>query len=312
MLPPPPPWRKFDGGPVQPTPPEDDAENTRRLGSLIMTSPGGNSSLEVDTVNAALLLRRPLLVTGRPGTGKSALGYRIARELRLGKVLRWSITSRSTLKHGLYDYDAIGRVEAASINGAATGGIGDYLMLGALGTALLPYERPRVLLIDEIDKSDIDLPNDLLSVFEDGEYTIPELMRLDKVQPEIEVRTVDGGVAVVRHGRVRCRAFPMIVITSNEEREFPPAFLRRCLRFHIEDPTVEQLATMIYAHFGADETGLAGRLAQAFFERSCRLKGLATDQLLNSMHLVTSDAYTEDELWDRLIDTVWQRLSETE
>jgi MoxR-like ATPase len=312
MLPPPPPWRKFDGGPVQPPPPEDHAENTRRLGSMIMTPPNGSTPLEVDTVNAALLLRRPLLVTGRPGTGKSALAYRIARELRLGKVLRWTITSRSILKHGLYEYDAIGRVEAASINDGAHGGIGDYLTLGALGTALLPYEQPRVLLIDEIDKSDIDLPNDLLSVFEEGEYTIPELMRLDKVQPEIDVRTIDGGVAVVRHGRVRCRAFPMIVITSNEEREFPPAFLRRCLRLHIDDPTVEQLAAMIYAHFGADETGLANRLARAFFERSRRLNGLATDQLLNSMHLVTSDAYTEDELWGRLIDTVWQRLSEAE
>jgi MoxR-like ATPase len=312
LLPPPPPWRRFDGGPPQPPPPEDDAENTRRLGSMVSNQRDGSSALEVETVNAALLLRRPLLVTGRPGTGKSALAYRIARELGLGKVLRWTITSRSTLKHGLYDYDAIGRVEAASINDGVTGGIGDYLTLGPLGTALLPYEQPRVLLVDEIDKSDIDLPNDLLSVFEDGDYTIPELMRLDKVQPAIEVRTADGGVAMVRHGRVRCRAFPMIVITSNEEREFPPAFLRRCLRLHIEDPTVEQLAAMIYAHFGADETGRTRRMAHAFFERSRQLKGLATDQLLNSMYLVTSAAYTEDELWERLIDTVWQRLSEAE
>jgi MoxR-like ATPase len=312
MLPPPPPWRKFDGGPVQPPPPEDDAENTRRLGAMIVTSPDGGSAQEINLVNSALLLRRPLLVTGRPGTGKSALAYRIARELRLGKVLRWTITSRSTLKHGLYDYDAIGRVEAASINDGATGGIGDYLTLRALGTALLPCERPRVLLIDEIDKSDIDLPNDLLSVFEDGEYDIAELMRLDKVQPEIEVRTADGGVAVVRHGRVRCRAFPMIVITSNGEREFPPAFLRRCLRLRIQDPTVEQLASTVLAHFHGDQNSLSWELVRSFFERSRRLGGLATDQLLNAVYLVTSGAYTEDELWDSLVDSVWQRLTEAE
>ncbi|QUQ62447.1 AAA family ATPase [Kutzneria sp. CA-103260] len=313
-IPAPPPWRAFDGEPVQPPPPEDDAENRRRLGSVTPTQASA-SQREVDSVNLSLLLRRPLLVTGRPGTGKSGLAYRIARELKLGRVLRWTITSRSTLNSGLYEYDAIGRVEAANARRAPSQEreVGDFLTLGPLGTALLPYERPRVLLIDEIDKSDIDLPNDLLSVFEDGEYTIRELVRLAKVAPEIEVHTADPDrTAVIRRGRVRCRAFPMVVITSNDEREFPPAFLRRCLRMHIEDPDVDQLAAMVHAHFRGKESPRSSELIQEFVARSRRVDGLAADQLLNAVHLVTSEEYSYDELWDGLIDTVWQRLTEAE
>jgi len=313
-IPDPPPWRAFDGGPVLPPPPEDDAENRRRLGSVSPAQPSA-SQREVDSVNLSLLLRRPLLVTGRPGTGKSALAYRIARELKLGRVLRWTITSRSTLNSGLYDYDAIGRVEAANARRKPSEEreVGDFLTLGPLGTALLPYERPRVLLVDEIDKSDIDLPNDLLSVFEDGEYTIKELARLAKVAPEIEVHTADPDrTAVIRRGRVRCRAFPMIVITSNDEREFPPAFLRRCLRMHIEDPDVDQLAAMVHAHFRGKESARSRDLIQEFVARSRRVDGLAADQLLNAVHLVTSEEYSYDELWDGLIDSVWQRLTEAE
>ena len=312
MLPPPPPWRKFDGGPVQPPPPEDDAENTRRLGAMIVTSPDGGSAQEVNLVNSALLLRRPLLVTGRPGTGKSALAYRIARELRLGKVLRWTITSRSTLKHGLYDYDAIGRVEAASINDGATGGIGDYLTLRALGTALLPYELPRVLLVDELDKSDIDLPNDLLSVFEDGEFPIQELIRVQDRTPEVMVHAADTGVkAPVRNGVVRCHAFPIIVITTNGEREFPAALMRRCLTVEISDPNVNRLAEMVTAHFQDNANGVARDLVNRFVAARENKGGLAADQLFNAVHLATSGAFdpAENENWSDLLDAIWHRLS---
>lgn len=314
VIPDPPPWRAFDGGPVQPPPPEDDAESHRRLGSVSPQQPSASPN-EVEMVNAALLLRRPLLVTGRPGTGKSALAYRIARELKLGRVLHWPITSRSTLNSGLYDYDAIGRVEAANARQAPSDEreIGDFLTLGPLGTALLPYERPRVLLVDEIDKCDIDLPNDLLSVFEDGKYSIRELARVAKATSDIDVHTADPGrTAVIRDGLVQCRAFPMIVITSNEEREFPPAFLRRCLRMRIEDPDVAQLSAMVHAHFRGKESPHSMELIEQFVARSRRDGGLAADQLLNAVHLVTSGEYTYDELWDRLIDRVWQRLTEAE
>lgn len=316
-LPPPPPWRDFSGGPVQPAPPEEAAEATRRLGAVV---PAGHSvdQYEVDMVNAALYLRRPLLVTGRPGTGKSALAYRIARELGLGRVLRWPITSSTTLAGGLYDYDAIGRVQAAGAKQAGVAeragevdtDIGGFITLGPLGTALLPYALPRVLLIDEIDKSDIDLPNDLLAVLEEGEYQIRELVRLARTEPAVEVFTGDPGEAATIHGGVvRCRAFPVIVITSNGEREFPPAFLRRCLRLEMPDPDVDTLAGMVAAHFQGKQTEHTAALINSFVDKSAREGGLAADQLLNAVHLATSGAYQPDGSWQRLVDALWRRLS---
>ncbi|MFD7965903.1 AAA family ATPase [Streptomyces zaomyceticus] len=236
---------RFDGGPVLPPVPAGNAESDRRLGVVGRATPRQDAH-DIDMINTALLLRRPLLVTGRPGIGKSTLAYLVARELGLGRVLHWGITSRSTLRSGLYEYDAIGRAQAslgrgrtglpvpsqATGSGAEDGSggarIGDFVRLGPLGTALLPYELPRVLLIDELDKSDIDLPSDLLHVLENGSYDIPELVRARHQEGEARVFTDDPDQAVtVTDGRVKCRAFPFIVITSNGERHFPPAFLRR-------------------------------------------------------------------------------------
>ncbi|MDX8031681.1 hypothetical protein SK803_15760 [Lentzea sp. BCCO 10_0856] len=231
------------------------AEVHRRIGALPRT-PRKPQPLEVLMVNAAIYLRRPLLVTGDPGTRKSSLAYLISRELGLGPTLRWPITSRTVLKDGLYLYDAIGRVQAAANLDAGEGesGVGDYVHLGPLGTALLPCDLPRVLLIDELDKGDIDLPNDLLNVFEEGEYDILGLVRLARKQADPPVFTADrGGSAVVRNGAVRCRQFPIVIITSNGEREFPPAFLRRCLRLHFEAPDFDQLGGMVAAHLGETE-----------------------------------------------------------
>lgn len=153
-LPPPPPWRDFDGGPVVPGPPPDDAATTLRLLGAGDTSSQAVSDQEVDMVNAALLLRRPLIVTGPLGSGKSSLAYRVSRELGLGRVLHWRITNSSTLSEGLYGYDAIGRLQDAAVRGAphdrvgeghpdqdgrtTAGSIGDFFQLGPLGTALIP------------------------------------------------------------------------------------------------------------------------------------------------------------------------------
>ncbi|HEU5332403.1 MAG TPA: MoxR family ATPase [Actinocrinis sp.] len=322
-LPDPPPWRTFRATVVQPPSAAPDEDSERKLGRPNPAWPRRAGRRECDMVNAAIRLRRPLLVTGPPGAGKSALAYRVARELGLGRVLKWPVTSHTTLRSGLYEYDAIGRAQAAATvravhaaaapadngDGAAEPGVGDFVRLGPVGTALLPYERPRVLLIDELDKSDIDLPNDLLHIFEDGEFTIPELVRVRQHASEVPVYTDDPGlVAVIRDGRLRCRAFPIVVITSNGEREFPPAFLRRCLPLEIPPPDAGDLASMIRAQLPRLHEDPRG-LIQDFMTRAER-NPLARDQLLNALYLIMSGAYGEDlEAQQGLIDSVLHSLS---
>ncbi|WP_131738587.1 AAA family ATPase [Actinomadura roseirufa] len=331
VLPDPPPWRAFNGGPLQPPPPRDHRQLRRRLGS-----PGpvlGIDDAEIDAVNAALYLRRPLLVLGRPGVGKSTLAYKISSELGLGRVLRWPIGSRSTLRGGLYDYDAIGRAQETVWRdhggalarpgpaGARDGvpapspppdaaSIGDFIHLGPLGTALLPYRTPRVLLIDELDKGDEDLPNDLLDVFEEGSFTVPELVRAANRAPQVTVHTADpGGRAVLTGGQVECRAFPLIVITSNGEREFPPALLRRCLRFELTEPSPDRLADMIAGHLGRRDDEEARALLVRFLRQRETAPELSGDQLMNAVYLATSGRLASDDSLDRVLDLLWRRLT---
>jgi len=302
----PPPWRDFPGDDDLPAPPPNAAETQRRLGSDTVAHVSDRRT--VDMVNAAIYLSRPLIVTGRPGTGKSALAHLISRELGLGRVLQWPITSRATLRSGLYEYDAFGHAQAVGSGGELD--IGNFIHLGPLGTALLPHRLPRVLLIDELDKSDIDLPNDLLSVFEEGEFTIRELVRVRDRDPQVMVHAEDPGVrALVRDGIVRCHAFPIVVITSNEEREFPSALLRRCLTVRIPDPTTARLAEMVAAHFQGSTNSRIGDLIHRFVEQRQEKDGLAVDQLLNAVQLATSGAFDGDDAFTELLDAIWHRLS---
>ncbi|MFC4052491.1 AAA family ATPase [Actinomadura syzygii] len=309
-LPPPPPWRDFGNagtlgdGPRPPLhPPPEPVDVGTSLQRARSYKPDASV---VDVVNAALILRRPLLVTGLPGTGKSTLAYSIAYELRLGPVLYWPITRSSVLRNGLYEYDAIGRLQETNI--AASGGtrpadIGSFIRLGPLGTALLPARFPRVLLIDQLDQSDFDLPNELLSVMEEGEFQIPELMRIAGAEPAATVLTSDGRRVVVPDGRVRCHAFPMIVITSNGEREFPPGFLRRCLRLGIAPPGLAQLVDIVAAHLGPDMTARSGELIENFLRNRTR-GDVGVDQLLNAIYLATSwDGPDARRLADALLMT---------
>ncbi|MEW2485263.1 MoxR family ATPase [Streptomyces sp. NPDC048411] len=323
QLPSPPPWRDFaareapdpgDGGTGSD---RTDGSATRRLGGhrhiAELHRPGAE---ELEMINAALYLRRPLLVTGSPGAGKSTLAHSVAHELRLGRVLRWPIVSRSTLLDGLYHYDAIARLQDVQIaaHGAAAGAagsgaaenVGSYIRLGPLGTALLPSDRPRVLLIDELDKSDIDLPNDLLNVLEEGEFGIPELERIADRLPggEAEVLTDDGTKVTVKGGRVQCGAFPFVVLTSNGERDFPAPLMRRCIHLELGRPDHQRLATFVRAHLGDEAARSGDDLIAHFLERS-RSELLATDQLLNAIYLTDAAAPAGR---DRLADLLIQRL----
>ncbi|MEU6432422.1 MoxR family ATPase [Microbispora sp. NPDC046973] len=308
-LPAPPPWRVFSGGPAQPQPAWSEEAGDHDATSY---QPDPQA---VEQVNAALFLRRPLLVTGPPGTGKSTLAEAVAYELRLGPVLHWPITSRVTLSDGLYQYDPLTRLYAASREELAGGTtadeeIGRYIRLGPLGTALLPFERPRVLLIDEIDKSDMDLPNDLLTVFEKGYFEIPELQR--HTSPTAEVMTADGRSVAVFGGVVRCRAFPLVIMTSNGEREFPPAFLRRCVTLRLHQPSGEKLHRIVAAHLGPDLTAASQDIIERFLAKKSS-GALATDQLLNAVYLL-HHARSEDRLSlaDRLMPYLNRDTDETD
>lgn len=318
-LPAPPNWRKFQGEIIAESVLKttiDDANTRRHIGYRISIPKDSNKMdenerREIEMVNAALFLRRPLLVTGKPGCGKSSLAYMVAHELQLGPVLHWPITTRSTLADGLYQYDAIGRLQDASYEHSLSSdpiilaektNIGKYLHLGPLGTALLPREYPRVLLIDEIDKSDIDLPNDLLHIFEEGYFEIPELKRMVKGKESIRVDVMphDGKDESDRipiiNGYVQCNAFPFIVLTSNGERDFPPAFLRRCLRLEMHLPSQQRLVEIIEAHFSQDELDQQ-QLQQLLenFHTSRENGDLATDQLLNAIYMTSKHVSLQDK-----------------
>ncbi|MFC8101723.1 MoxR family ATPase [Streptomyces sp. NPDC057363] len=359
VVPPPlpqaPPWRRFLGAPSQPAPPDEPEAAVRRLGPGHVTPQLGPD--EIDIVNAALLLRRPLLITGPPGIGKSTLAYVISRELGLGRVLEWSIVSRTTLRDGLYVHDAMGRAQsiaawqaglrgaaapepvpeadgtelvpdgaeqAAGAAGAAAGpggvnpaavpsrrqlppSLGDFITLGPLGTALLPYDRPRVLLVDELDKSDIDLPNDLLHVLENGSYDVPELVR--DAADTARVHTSDpAGQALVRDGRVECREFPVVVITSNGEREFPAAFRRRCLPLEMPTPSREQLLALVEGHLGVRPEATEELVDE--FVRQIQSGGThSLDQLLNAVQMTTAGGFQADGDGRKLVEMLLRDLA---
>ena len=224
----------------------------------------------VDAVNVMLILGQPLLLTGEPGTGKTQLAYSVGCELGFN-VLKFETKSTSTARDLFYTYDTLGRFHAAQV-GKLDVDVRDYITYNALGMAILlsqPSERiegcvpggfaqagPRrsVVLIDEIDKAPRDFPNDLLNEIENLYFKVPELGLGDRV------------IAAGREMR------PLIIITSNSEKNLPDAFLRRCVFYNIQFPDVKQLREIVLSHlpsFG----GEGGRLFNSAIEFFLRLRG---------------------------------------
>ena len=278
-LPDPPPWRfAKPSAKVLPARGKDKSERLR-------AEPFQPTKAMVLAVNAALYLRRPLLLTGKPGSGKSTLISKVAYELQLGKVIRWPINSRSNVKSGVYDYDAVGRLQAGTKEPPPEE---EYLRLGPLGTALAARGRPCALLIDEVDKSDLDFANDLLDVIEQGEYQIPELRRL--VRPAT-VFDVFGRKVNVLDGLLRSDHFPVVIMTSNSEREFPGPFLRRCVRLDVPFPDRPLVESIIESQLqvAGDQVrqGKIREIVDQFLEISAS-GDVSTDQLLNAIFLTAT------------------------
>jgi MoxR-like ATPase len=192
-------------------------------------------------VNAAVTLARPLLIKGEPGTGKTQLAQEIARAL--GKPLfEWHVKSTSKAQQGLYEYDAVSRLRDSQLGDARVHEIANYILKGSLWQAFEADVQP-VLLIDEIDKADIEFPNDLLRELDRMEFYVYETRRL-----------------------VTARNRPIIVITSNNEKELPDAFLRRCFFHYIRFPDQATMAQIVEVHFPGLKKELLSQALGAFFQ----------------------------------------------
>ncbi len=192
-------------------------------------------------VNAAITLARPLLIKGEPGTGKTLLAQEVARALDC-PLLQWHIKSTTRARQGLYEYDAVARLRDSQLGDERVHDIGNYIIHGKLWEAFEHEQRP-VLLIDEIDKADIEFPNDLL-------------LELDRMEFHVyETRQV-----------IRARQRPIIIITSNNEKELPDAFLRRCFFHYIRFPDTQTLARIVKVHYPDLKKQLLDASLRVFFE----------------------------------------------
>ena len=272
-------------------------------------------------VNAALALRRPLLVTGLPGSGKTTLAYAVAVWLGLGPVLEWAVSPGANLADALATYEPMARLQDMEIakqnNKSGQRPVEDYIRLGPVGTAFLPAHLPRVLLIDEIDKGDLNLANELLNLFEEGRFPIPELQRAETAagsdvsqNSAREVATWDEDAAgkpitaSIKGGVVQCHEFPLVVMSSNGERDFPAAFNRRCLRISMPDfsrdrATLERIVRrhLVKKKQPQDQLQQVETALNSFEEAARKARGredyLAMDQLLNFAFLLESSAKGE-------------------
>ena len=192
-------------------------------------------------VNAAVTLRRPLLIKGEPGTGKTILAAEVAAALGL-PLIEWHIKSTTKAQHGLYEYDAVARLRDSQLGDGRVNDISNYIVRGKLWEAFTSEERP-VLLIDEIDKADIEFPNDLLLELDRMEFHVYETKETVKAEQR-----------------------PVVIITSNNEKELPDAFLRRCFFHYISFPDHETMQRIVDVHFPGLQKRLLREALNAFYE----------------------------------------------
>ena len=227
-------------------------------------------------VNAAVALQRPLLIKGEPGTGKTLLAFEVARAMNK-PLFTWHIKSTTTAQQGLYEYDAVSRLRDSQLGDDRVNDVANYIKKGKIWEAFATDE-PSVLLIDEIDKADIEFPNDLLLELDRMEFYCYELKQT-----------------------IRARHRPIIIITSNNEKELPDAFLRRCFFHFIRFPDKETMQKIVDVHYPDLEENLRANAFKTFFgirEIKNLKKRPSTSELIDWLKLLLVGKVSADDLND--------------
>ena len=245
-------------------------------------------------VNAAIVLEKPLLIKGEPGTGKTVLAEAVAESLG-ADLISWHIKSTTKAQQGLYEYDAVARLRDSQLGDPRVGDINHYIRRGKLWQAFAASQRP-VLLIDEIDKADIEFPNDLL-------------LELDRMEFDV----YETGE------RIKARQRPVVIITSNNEKELPDAFLRRCFFHYIRFPDKAEMQAIVKLHYPDLKERLLDEAMDLFFELR-NVEGLrkkpSTSELLDWIRLLLADDIAPEALRSRepgkLVPALYGALLKTE
>ncbi len=226
------------------------------------------------SVNAAIKLERPLLIKGEPGTGKTILAQEIAKSLKL-PLIEWHIKSTTKAQHGLYEYDAVARLRDSQLGDDRVKNIENYIIKGKLWESFANNKKP-ILLIDEIDKADIEFPNDLLLEIDRMEFYVYETKKTIKASHR-----------------------PIVIITSNNEKELPDAFLRRCFFHYIQFPDAEVMRRIVDVHFPGIKKRLIDQALKTFFEIR-NMPGIkkkpSTSELLDWLKLLMAEEISADAL----------------
>ena len=232
----------------------------------------------METVNIAVALQKPLLIKGEPGTGKTMLAQAVADALGK-KLIIWNVKSTTKAQDGLYVYDVVQRLYDSQFGGQGVDDIEKYVKLGKLGEAFLADEQV-VLLIDEIDKADLEFPNDLLWELDKMEFYIPET----------------GETIKAKHR-------PIVIITSNAEKELPSAFLRRCIFHYISFPDRAQMEEIVRVHFDQLDESLLQQTLEAFYrirEMDDIEKKPSTSELVDWIHALMLSGIPQEEILQKL------------